>query len=200
MSCREYVVARGERWEQREAFRRHFRRRHASVPVRYPSELYDLPPFPAWLTARVQTVQAAGEYVEPDVVQYGQPPEQYAIAHRQMYAFGMHLRVHSAEGGRVTCDSAVVASFTEQLRWGLRNGRPIERTNDYVGYIEEILELDYRNHCTTVLVCDWVRGSEDHRVPNIQKDQYGFTVANFNRMDGKVHADSFALSTSILLR
>ena len=109
-----------------------------------------------------------------------------------MYAFGMHFRVRSAEGGLVTRDSCVVASFTRQVPWGLRNGEPIETTDEYVGYIEEILELDYRNHCTTVLVCDWVRTSQDSRHPNIERDRYGFTVANFNRMDGKVHSNSFA--------
>jgi len=86
----------------------------------------------------------------------------------------------------------VVASFTQQLRWGICNGRPIERTQEYVGYIEEILELDYRNHCTTVLVCDWIKATRDARYPNIQRDRYGFTIANFNHMDGKVHPDSFA--------
>ena len=61
-----------------------------------------------------------------------------------------------------------------------------------MGYIEEILELDYRNHCTTVLVCDWVRPSQDPCHPNIERDRYGFTMANFNRMDGTVHSNSFA--------
>ena len=144
------------------------------------------------MRAELRAVQDAGEHVDLDIVQYGTPPQRHAIAHRQMYAYGMHLRVHSAEGSRVTCDSAVVTSFTEQIRWGVRNGRPIEVTKDYVVYIEEILELDYRNHCTTILVCDWVRVSNDDRYPNIKKDEYGFIVANFNRMDGKVHADSFA--------
>jgi len=70
--------------------------------------------------------------------------------------------------------------------------RPTETTDDYVGYIEEILKVDYQNHCTTVLVCDWVLASRDAHTPNIVRDDYGFTLANFNHMDGKVHADSFA--------
>lgn len=189
---REYSTARGCRWEEREAYRRQFRRRHPSAAVRYPADLFDLPPFASWLTRRVQTLQDEGEHVDDDVVQYSQPPERYAVAHRQMHAFGMHFRVRSAEGGLVTRDSCVVASFTSQLRWGLRNGRPIERTDDYVGYIEEILELDYRNHCTTILVCNWVQGMRDVRFPHVQRDRYGFTIANFNHMDGNVHANSFA--------
>jgi len=68
----------------------------------------------------------------------------------------------------------------------------VETTGDYIGYIEEILELHCRNHCTTVLLCDWVKVSHDVRYPTIERDRYGFTIANFNRMDGEVHTDSFA--------
>jgi len=104
----------------------------------------------------------------------------------------MHLRVRSSEGRLVTRDNCVIAAFTEQLRWGIRNGRAIDRTAEHVGYIQEILELDYRNHCTTVLLCEWVRSTRDVRFPNLERDKYGFTVANFEHMDNKVHPDSFA--------
>ena len=43
-----------------------------------------------------------------------------------------------------------------------------------------------------MLVCDWVGPSQDPRHQDIEPDGYGFTVANFNRMDGKVHSNSFA--------
>ena len=91
-----------------------------------------------------------------------------------MYAFGMHSCVCSAKGGLVTCDLCVVGSFTCQMPWGLQNGRPVERTKEYVGYIEEILGLDYQNHCTTVLVYDWIRSSHNPRYPNIQRARYDF--------------------------
>jgi len=74
----------------------------------------------------------------------------------------------------------------------MSDGQSIESTDYYVGYIEEILELDYKNHYTNVLVCDWVCASQDAQSPNIVQDEYGFTLAKFNHMDGKVHADSFA--------
>lgn len=159
LACREYIAARTQRWQEREIFRRDFRQRHPTMAVHYPIELLDLPPFSNWLTTKVKMLQGEGENVHLDIVQYSQPPQRFAIAHRQMYAFGMHLRVRSAEAGLVTRDSGVVASFSQQLRWGVRNGQPLEKTNEYVGYIEEILELDYRNHCTTILVCDWIQQS-----------------------------------------
>lgn len=148
--------------------------------------------FTEWFRKHVTAAEVAGEHLEDDVKQYAQPPERYATTYRQMYSYGMHLRVRGAETRLVTRDSCVVASFTRQLCWEVTNGRPIERTDDYVGYIEEILELDYRNHCTTLLVCDWVKGCHDARYANIERDRYGFSLANFNHMDGQVHANSFA--------
>ena len=160
--------------------------------MRYPVELIELPSFADWFRVRIRDTYYNGEEVEADILQYSEAPERYATSHQQMYCFGVHFRVWSSETALVTRDSCVVASFTRELQWGIQNGRPTERTKDYVGYIEEILELDYRNHCITVLVCDWVRASRDARSPNIVRDKYGFTLANFNHMDGKVHADSFA--------
>jgi hypothetical protein len=151
-----------------------------------------LPSFADWLKARVLASEHDGVPLDEDVVQYSCPPERYATSHRHMHAFGMHLRVRTAEGGLVTRDCGVVAAYTQQLRWGIRNGRPIDHTAEHVGYIEEILELDYRNHCTTVLLCEWVKASRDVRIPTIERDKYGFSVANFNHMDNRVHPDSFA--------
>jgi len=91
----------------------------------------------------------------------------------------------------VTRDSYVIASFSRELPWGVRNRRPIKKTDDYVSSIEEILELDYLNHCTTIFVCDWVHVSQDAGSPNIVREKYRFTLAIFNHMDGKLHSNSF---------
>lgn len=185
-------MARGCRWQEREAYRSRHRRRHRHAPLRFPQEMSELPPFPVWMTQKVKALQDIGEDVAQDIQQYAQPPERFAVTYKRMYAFGQHFRVRSAESGLVTCDSCVLATFSQQLRWGLCNGRLFERVDEYVGYIDEILELDYRNHCTTVFVCDWVRPTTDARSPNMKRDEYGFLMANFNHMDGRVHSNSFA--------
>ena len=82
MMCKEYTAARCERWEEREAYRQNFRRRHPSTAVRYPVELQDLAPFTLWLRTCVKALLAAREAVENDIVQYGKPPEQFATSHR----------------------------------------------------------------------------------------------------------------------
>lgn len=81
------------------------------------------------------------------------------MSHQHVHAFGMHFCVGSFQGGLVTQDSCVVATFTGQQQWGIRNGRPVETITKHVGYIEEILELNYQNHCSTVLLCEWVKSA-----------------------------------------
>lgn len=50
---------------------------------------------------------------------------------------------------------------------------------EYVGTVEEILEIDYRGLCVTVLVCDWVKANYRGPTATIKKDKWGFTLANF---------------------
>ena len=67
----------------------------------------------------MRDAQRAGQDIDDDVIHYSQPPERYSTTHRLIHAFGMHLRVRSSEDGLVTRDSYVVATFTEQLCWGI---------------------------------------------------------------------------------
>lgn len=63
---------------------------------------------------------------------------------------------------------------------------------EYVGHIEEILELNYRRHCIVVLVCDFVKANYAGENATIVKDKWGFTLANYARRPGIVCRDSFA--------
>lgn len=65
---------------------------------------------------------------------------------------------------------------------------------EFVGHIEEILELNYRIHCLVVLVCDFVRSNYRGENATIKKDQWGFTLANYRRRFGNICQDSFAFS------
>ena len=53
-------------------------------------------------------------------------------------------------------------------------------TLEYIGQIQEILELDYGRHCVVVLVCEWVKANYRGRNATVKKDEWGFTLANFN--------------------
>jgi hypothetical protein len=62
---------------------------------------------------------------------------------------------------------------------------------EFVGNVEEILELDYRNHCVVKLLCKWVKAKYSEPTPTIIRDDLGFIVANFNNML-ELGKDSFA--------
>jgi hypothetical protein len=53
---------------------------------------------------------------------------------------------------------------------------------EFVGNIEEILELDYQNHCVVVLLYKWVKAKYSDSCPTIIQDDLGFTIANFESM------------------
>jgi len=67
----------------------------------------------------------------------------------------------------------------------------VEADVEYVGEVEEIVELDYRRTCVVVFVCCWVR--TNYREPNatVKRDKWGFTLANFQSCE-RFGRESFA--------
>lgn len=53
---------------------------------------------------------------------------------------------------------------------------------EYIGKNLEIVELKDGRHCTVVMVCDWVKANYRGRNATVRKDEWGFTLANFNSM------------------
>ncbi|KAE8672344.1 hypothetical protein F3Y22_tig00111843pilonHSYRG00019 [Hibiscus syriacus] len=58
-----------------------------------------------------------------------------------------------------------------------KDSNPVYGAVTYYGRIQEICDLDYRIFTVRVFMCDWV----DSR--GIKKDDFGFTVVNFARLD-----------------
>ena len=51
---------------------------------------------------------------------------------------------------------------------------------EYVGFIDEILELDYGRHCVVVLVYSWRKTRSGGPNPTTKQDDFGFTMVNFS--------------------
>jgi hypothetical protein len=115
-------------------------------------------------------------------------PKKKATSFRSMWAHGMHIRIRTVEVNNVTRDCGVAATFERQDPEG-EFGDVVNI--EYIGTVEEILELDYRSHCCLVLVCDRVKAKYGGPAATIERDDYGFTRANFST---RIHmsADSFA--------
>jgi hypothetical protein len=88
-----------------------------------------------------------------DQFQASKLPEQQTTGYKAMYVWGNHFRVRSVEKEKVTCDSGIASNVLRAWRGrGTGNQRLFEPA-EYIGWIEEILELEYRSHCCIVLVC-----------------------------------------------
>ena len=70
-----------------------------------------------------------------------------------MSAFGNHLCIASVEAHLKTYDSGVAATFSCSWVSGIKDKNPIVASIDYVGNVEEILELNYGGLKVTVLAC-----------------------------------------------
>ena len=181
--CRRYEELCEARTTARADFRRLHPRRNGRRFVPYPSELAEMQSFAEWLPLEVEARKDEGQDISEDVEDTSRPPSLQAQRFKSMYAYGYHYRVRSAEETVTkTCDSGVAAFFRRPCRAGRRNNVVVEENVEYIGQILEIVELNYGRHCTVILVCDWVKANYRWRNATVRKDEWGFTVANFNTM------------------
>ena len=174
-------------WEERRNARIDFRRRHprrngrAGAP--YPPGMEEIQPFAQWLEADVAQAIDQGIAVPEDVEDSSKPHSLQAQRFRSMYSYGYHFRVKSAEESvNNTCDSGVAAIFRRPCRSGVRDPNPVDANLEYIGQILEIVELNYGRHCIVLLVCEWVKANYRGRNATVKKDEWGFTMANFNAL------------------
>ena len=171
------------RTSARAGFRRMHPRRNGRRFVPYPLELAEMPAFPDWLRTEIDARKDDGEEISFDVEDTSRLPSLQAQRYKSMYAYGYHFQVRSAEETITkTCDSGVAAFFRRPCRSGRRSENVEDANLKYIGQLLEIVELNYGRHCTIIFVCDWVKANYRGRNATVKKDEWGFTLANFNTM------------------
>ena len=148
----------------------------------YPEDLSEPQAFVAWLEEDVSRAQESNDLPNPeeDVVCLSQFPSPRTTKYRSMWAFGNHYHVASAEAHMKTCDSGIATIFSRPYQLGLCDQNLIVVEVEYVGNLEEIIELNYKGLCIVVLLCKWVRANHRGQQATIKKDKWGFTLANFH--------------------
>ena len=172
-----------ERTNARAAFRSTHPRRSGRRATPYPADLDVMPSFAQWFRLEIDAHKQEGRSIPDEVEDSSNLPSMQAQRYKSMYAYGYHFRVKSAEESITkTCDSGVAAFFSRPCRSGRRDEHLVEANLEYIGQILEIVELNYGRHCTVLLVCDWVKANYRGRNATVKKDEWGFTIANFNAM------------------
>lgn len=138
-----------------------------------------LPTFTLWLHDKVSSEKADGVDVDSTVDALSSLPSQIAMRYRSMSSYGYHYRVRSSEEHMKTMDSGIAATFLRECRFGLRDRNPVIAPVEYVGHLEEIIELDYATFRPVVLIGTWVKANYRGATATVKKDSLGFTIANF---------------------
>ena len=102
-----------------------------------------------------------------------------ATGYSAIYAHGMHLRIREAKQDKVTSDSGIAAVVLERKRSQDSDVADEINTTEYIGWIEEILELNYRTHYCVVLVCSFIPSIQGVRNSKVERDTNGFLLGNF---------------------
>jgi hypothetical protein len=163
--------------------------------IRYPTELRSVPVFSKWLEEAVSLASESADKPLADVMEASKLPESRATAYRAMYTKGMHLRIRTAEEEKITCDNAVVSAVWKRSRSTDSNAGGTLDKMEYVGWVEEILELNYRTHCVIVLLCSWVSANLHDANAKVQRDIYGFALANMHSANSEPGPNTFAFPT-----
>ena len=81
-------------------------------------------------------------------------------------------------------------------RFGLRDRNLVLAALEYVGYLDEIVELEYGAVRQTVLIGTWVQANYRGQNATVKRDKWGFTIANVSRMV-EFSVDSFAFPSQV---
>jgi hypothetical protein len=175
----------------RQLIRRQSRGRRAEYPAEVSHEA-----FRTWFPNELGAQISRGDNVEDDVKALMIPPSRDAKSYRSMYAYGNHIRVRAAEVDLNTCDSGVAATFSQACR-ASRNDRNMRTANlEYIGWVDEILGVDYGKFELVVLYCSWVQANVFGARATMKRNEYGFTVIKFDRRI-PYSADSFAFPIQV---
>ena len=128
----------------------------------------NFPKFDYWISDAINYAQQQGQDLTIEEMNLSRPPHIYAYRFSGMWAYGSHLRVEEKDTGKVNCDCVVSAEFHHDT------GK-----NFYVGFIQEIIKVDYGETSPILLNCKWIKPSA------IQHDEYGFLRANTRQILSK---------------
>ena len=121
----------------------------------------NFPKFDDWIVDAINYAQQQGQYIMIDEIDLSRPPHIYSSRFSGMWAYGSHLRVEENDIGKENCDCVVSVEFHHDTE-----------KNFYIGFIQEIIQVDYGETSSILLNCKWIKPS------TIQHDEYGFLCAN----------------------
>ncbi len=123
----------------------------------FPDYLKEVPPFPKWIRNSITIIVKKGDKIEKDVVHVSMPPTLEAKNYRVMWVFSNHIRVLGAREHLIMHDNGVTTIFEHECVSRLNYHRLVVAKLECVGWVEEILELNFWVLSLVILFCNWVK-------------------------------------------
>jgi hypothetical protein len=139
-------------------------------------------PFIAWFPAIVKWEMGAGLHMVDDVLDLVLLPSLDAKSYRSMYAYGKHICVQGAKADFSTCNNGVAATFSQSYRVSRKDQNQREENLEYVGWVEEIIGVDYGKFELLLMYCKWVQANWNEAQATMKRDEYGFTLVKFDHI------------------
>ena len=119
------------------------------------------PKFEEWIANAINDAKEEGQDITTKESELSQSPHLWAMRFSGMWAYGSHLRVEEKDKGKTNCDCVVGAEFLHEIE-----------KKFYVGFIQEIIQVDFGENSPILLKCKWIRPFV------VQFAGYGFVRVN----------------------
>ncbi len=136
------------------------------------NDLAPVPPFATWIKVSIGVTLNDGGIIDKDIIHMSMPPTLEAMSYQTMHAYGNHIRAASVKEHLTISDYGIMATFEEEYILGPNDQIPILAKLEYVGWVKEILELNYGVLNTIILLCNWVKANYTRSSATFK---YGFT-------------------------
>ncbi len=148
----------------------------------FPNDLAPLPPFATWIMASIAMAFNDGDTIDKDVVHMSMLPTLETMSYQAVYVYGNHIHVISVEEHLTISDYGVMATFEQECVSSPNDQRSVLAKLEYVGWVEEILELNYGVLNTIVLLCNWVKVNYIGNSAIVKRNECGFTLMNLSSL------------------
>ena len=115
-----------------------WKRRHEDLNIGDGS----FPKFDDWIVDAISDAQQKGQDITIEEIELSWPPNIIVNSFSGMWAYGSHLRVEEKDIGKENCDYIVSVKFHHETE-----------KKFYVGFIQEIIWLDYGENSPILLKC-----------------------------------------------
>ncbi|XP_006367988.2 uncharacterized protein [Solanum tuberosum] len=135
--------------------------------------------FQIWFRNHVEKMHLAGEQIPQDIQHLAVGPSKQAKRMTGYICNGVRYLTKSRDAKRKTQNSGIMVKATTQSYASARDKNPILADVSFYGILTDIIELYYTKKFKFVLfTCKWVNNNKGL----IEKDDYGFTLVNFNHL------------------